>query len=130
MFDEPGPYLSCCQEVGSEGVHSGGRRGYPVAHMGVAAEPLVVAASFAYLRGVVSSHAVADLLEEVVAVVPGYEEVLVDQDLVALPIVRVGHLAQLQVPGSDEVACLEVSEHRFDRLVHRLGHCEAIAIEP
>jgi len=98
--------------------------------MGVVAEPSVGAASFACHQGVVSSHAVEGLLGEVVVVVPGSEEVLVDQDLVDLPIVLVVHSVQLQLLCSDEVACLEVLERHFDHLAHHLDHCEAIAIEP
>jgi len=130
VSDERGPCLSCGQEEGSEGVHPLGRRGCLVAHMGVVAEPSVEAVNFACLQGVVSSHAAEDLLGEVVVVVPGYEEVLVDQDLEELPTVLVVHLVRLQVPDSDEVACLEVWEHHFDHLVHHLGHYEAIVVEP
>jgi hypothetical protein len=130
VFDEQGPGLSCGQGVGFEGVHPLGRRGCLAAHMGVVAVPSVEAANFACRQDVVSSHAVEDLPGEVVVVVPEYEEVLVDQDLGELPIVLVVHLVRLQVPGSGEVACLEVSERHFDHLAHHLGHCGAIAIEP
>jgi len=110
--------------------HPLGRLERLVVHMGVVAEPSVAAASFACRPGVVSSHGVEDLLEVVAVAVPESEEVLADQDLVDLPIVLVVHLVQLQLPCSDEVACLEVLEHHFDHSVHHLVHCEAVAIEP
>jgi len=130
VFDEQDLCLSCGQEAGLVDGHPLGRPERLVVHMGVVAEPLAAAANFACRQGVVSSRAVEDLLEVVVVEVPGSVEVPIDQDLVDLPIVLVVHLALLQLPCSDEVACPEVLEHHFDRLAHHLDHYEVIAIEP
>jgi len=130
VFVEQGLCLSCGQEEDFVAELPSGRPERLVVHMGVVAEPSEAAANFACRQGVVSSHAVEDLLEEVAVAVPGSEEALVDQDLVDLPIVLVVHLVQLQLRCSDEAACLEVLERRFDHLAHHLDRCEAIAIEP
>lgn len=130
VFVEQGLSLSCGPEAGLVDGHPLGRPERLAVHMGVVAEPSAVAENSACRQGVVSSHAVEDPLEVVVVVVPGSVEVPIDQDLVDLPIVLVVHLARLQLPCSDEVACPEVLEHHFDRLAHHLDHYEVIAIEP